>query len=318
MKMKSKYYIDFSGDGDRIKNGVLGPFDKDGIPMVDYNTRYHAAGLSLPGNDAFGVHYTPVTVSIFALSLFDQICLEPSHDLTETKFYQMADWLFDQLEPISPLVSVWHHHFPIPFKAGLPTPYSSGIAQALGVSVLLRAFELSGKPHYLDAATRAFESFYVDIENGGVCSKDNGYVWLEEWPSDPRSHVLNGFMFAILAIYDYLSIVDCARAHELLASVLDTLDSHILEYDAKYGSRYDLLRGLVVSESYHQIHIRLLGTISSLCGNQRLGVIADRWEGYLLVHGSLKRRLMGFAENIYQDSEYRVCKVRQLVRRFSF
>lgn len=314
-KLGKKFYIDFSCDGERISQGTLGPFDANGIPMVDYNVRYHAAGLPLPKNSEFGLHYTPVTVSILALSLFDRIALESNGSVAKARFFELVEWLVDNLKHISPTAAVWQHHFSVPFKAGLPAPYSSGIAQALGICVLLRAFEMAGNGRYFDAATRAFASFYVDIEEGGVRSTDNGFIWIEEWPSYPRSHVLNGFMFAILAIHEYGSIFEGPEASELRASVLETLEFHIERYDANYGSRYDLLRGLVVTESYHKIHIRLLDVIYALSGNNIFFEVARRWEGYISAHGALKRRIMGFAENVIIDSEYRACKARQILRR---
>lgn len=315
MKSLTRYYVNYADEGNSITRGDLGPFDDDGIPLVDYNFRYKSAGLPFPVNGNFGVHYTPVTVSILALNLYDQIALGSTSKAVELRFYQLVDSLLNNLKPINANTSVWQHNFQIPFRSGIAVPYASGIAQALGISTLLRAFELSNQEKYLDAATRAFNCFYTDIEEGGVLTIHDGYVWLEEWPSNPRSHVLNGFMYSILSIYDYIKFSECSRAIDLLTSTLKTLEVHIEKYDAKFGSRYDLLRRLVVSESYHKLHINLLRSIYSNSNIKTFADVADVWDGYLYSYNPIIRRIRAFSENIYINSEYRECKARQIFRK---
>ena len=43
----------------------------------------------------------------------------------------------------------------------------------------------------------------IDINEKGTQYKDeHGNIWLEEYPTIPTSHVLNGFIYAIFGIYD--------------------------------------------------------------------------------------------------------------------
>jgi heparosan-N-sulfate-glucuronate 5-epimerase len=312
-KLLEPYYVDFSSDGDRIAGGELGPVDAQGIPMVDYNVRYRAAGLKPSSVAPFGVHYTPVTISIYAFSLLQKLgTTGNANEVAQNDFFKLVGWMVQNLEPISAGASVWRHHFVIPFAAGIQTPYASGIAQAQGISLLLRAYQLRPDESYLAAAQRAFGAFLVDIDDGGVRSTERGFTWLEEWPSMPRSHVLNGFMFAMLAVHDYKTFFGTNEGGELWSAVVRTLEHHIDRFDAGYGSRYDLLRGLVVSETYHLLHIRLLRTVERLSNKPVFGQVADRWEKYLLQHGRLKRRALAFRDNTFGNSEYRACKLRQL------
>ncbi len=308
----NNYYIDFSKDGEAIAAGRLGPVDKDGIPMVDYNVRYRDAGLKPSHGAPFGVHYTPVTITIFAFSILQRMNAAGTWNATDRElFFRLVNWLIQNVKLISPEAGVWQHSFAIPFTAGIATPYASGIAQAQGISLLLRAYQLREDERYLTVARQAFESFYIDIENGGVRSIDDGFIWIEEWPSNPRSHVLNGFMFAILAVHDYMAFFRTDASIELWSSVIRTLEHHIDRFDCGYGSRYDLLRSLVVSESYHRLHIQLLRVIHRLSDKMVFGNVADRWEEYLQQHGSLKRRGLAFRDNMLGNAEYRSCKLRQ-------
>ncbi len=316
-KLSKTYYINFSSDGQKIGAGQLGPSDEDGIPMVNYNERYRTAGLRHENNVPFGVHYTPVTISIYAFSLLQGIVDgNAATDSHQDRFFQLVDWLVRTIVPISPEAGVWQHSFQIPFSAGLSPPYASGIAQAQAISLLLRAYQLRADDRYLAVAHQAFGAFLVDIDDGGVRCIEGGLTWIEEWPSKPRSHVLNGFMFALLAIYDYKKFFGTDAGTELWVEGLRTLTHNIEFFDSSYGSRYDLLRGLVVSETYHQLHIKLLRELYQLSGEDALLEVAERWDSYLLRDSSFKRRSLAFCENMLHNPEYRACKFRQIIRRF--
>lgn len=317
-KLSEVYYINFDSDAHKIGKGQLGPVDENGIPMVNYNERYRTAGIRNKTNIPFGVHYTPVTVSIYAFSLLQGIVSGNSTtDVHQDKFFQLVDWLVRTISPISPKAGVWQHSFQIPFASGISPPYPSGIAQAQAISLLLRAYQLRADDRYIAVVHQAFNAFLVDIDNGGVRCVEGGFTWIEEWPSKPRSHVLNGFMFALLAIYDYKTFFGTDVGTELWTEGLRTLTHNIDLFDSGYGSRYDLLRGLVVSETYHQLHIKLLRELYLLSSESSLLGVAERWENYLLINNPFKRRALAFCENVVRNPEYRFCKFRQIISRIS-
>lgn len=314
--LPTPYYIDFGADGARIEAGLLGPFDEHGIPLVNYDERYAAAGLERRDGVPFGVHYTPVTVCIFGFSLLQRVCTQsPDADRARERLLQLSDWLVRSMVPLSADAGVWLHEFQVPFAAGVAPPYASGIAQAHGISLLLRVNQLAPDERYLTAVHRAFGALLVDVAQGGVACIDDGYTWLEEWPSSPRSHVLNGFMFAMIAVHDYLSAFGTPAARTLWEQTLRTLEEHLPRFDCGYGSRYDLLRGLVVSETYHRLHIDLLHVLDNLSGRAQLHQTADRWATYLQSNSALKRKVMAFRANVVGNAEYRRCKFRQVAAR---
>lgn len=310
------YPIDFAADGQRIASGLLGPFDAKGIPLVNYDERYEAAGIARREGMPFGVHYTPVTVCIFGFSLLQKIAAGGDHaPQARERLLSLAEWLVDSILPLGDDAGIWAHHFQVPFAAGVAPPYASGIAQAHAVSLLLRVHRLEPQDRFLGTAHKAFASFFVDVSDGGVSCVQDGFRWIEEWPSNPRSHVLNGFMFALIAIHDYLGTFGTDRARTLWDETLRTLEHHIERFDCGFGSRYDLLRGLVVSETYHRLHVQLLRVVGKMAHSRKLLGVADRWEGYLSSHGGLARKMMAFRSNVLENSEYRSCKIRQIGRR---
>lgn len=76
---------------------------------------------------------------------------------------------------------------------GIKPPWISGMTQALAVSVLLRANQLTGDEKCMATARRAMEWLSKPLEDGGCSSRDENGTWIEEYPnaSDPN-HVFNG------------------------------------------------------------------------------------------------------------------------------
>ena len=94
---------------------------------------------------------------------------------------------------------VWLHHFRLPgVEIGFhlrDQTWVSAMAQGEGVSLLLRAHRHTPNPAVLDAADLAVKAYEFSLEEHGVCHRDGaGGMWFEEFPCDPPTHVLNGFI----------------------------------------------------------------------------------------------------------------------------
>jgi heparosan-N-sulfate-glucuronate 5-epimerase len=302
----TRYYVNYVDDLISIKNGNLGPFDEHGLPMVDYRGRYLRAGVAIDGTQSDYTFYTPVTITIFGLGSIDQY-LASGDDASLKDVKSAADWLVKNLVPISETASVWQHLFRAPFDAAFDPPYPSAIAQAQGISFLLRAYDITGCDEYNLAAKSAYGAFLIQLEDGGVLKTANNYQWLEEWPSLPPSHVLNGFMFGILAVYDYHKAFNCPEAGKFFQQLIRTLDAHIRDFDTGYWTTYDLLRKLVVSKNYHLLHIALLSQISAITGG-KFDSTVKRWRKYSSSLPSI-RRALGVSQNILCCTEYRSQKL---------
>ena len=85
------------------------------------------------------------------------------------------------------------HHQPMPHTYAIDAGWHSAMAQGLGVSLLVRH-------GMVDDAVRASRSL-LDSQYGLVSQTEHGPV-LEEYPAEPRPHVLNGWMWALFGLYD--------------------------------------------------------------------------------------------------------------------
>ena len=86
----------------------------------------------------------------------------------------------------------------------------AGITQALIGSTFVRAYVLTHDEKWKKLAYQTLLSFFEPIENGGVFTKTpEGYEWIEEYPlSKKHPFVLNGFIFTLTSLYEYLILCE--------------------------------------------------------------------------------------------------------------
>uniref|UniRef100_A0A1I7XPP4 Heparosan-N-sulfate-glucuronate 5-epimerase n=1 Tax=Heterorhabditis bacteriophora TaxID=37862 RepID=A0A1I7XPP4_HETBA len=132
---------------------------------------------------------------------------------------------------------------------------------------------------------------------GGVMNELFGHPWYEEYPTTPGSFVLNGFMYALIGLYDMSKVIPAVeapdniktgplRARALFEAGLDSLRLFIPLYDTGSGSIYDLRHiGLQTAPNlarwdYHAVHVYLLKWLVQITGDKILDETADRWIAY--------------------------------------
>ncbi|WP_243028296.1 D-glucuronyl C5-epimerase family protein [Thermus albus] len=137
----------------------------------------------------------------------------------------------------------------------------SAMTQGQGISVLVRAYRTTGDVSYLDAARRALAPMRVPLDRGGTCRIVPEGCVLEETPSDEYRAILNGWVFALFGLYDYLLVEDVDDVRSMLEETLSALVAYLPKYNAGYWSYYDL-SGHLASPFYHQLHIAQLQALA--------------------------------------------------------
>lgn len=158
----------------------------------------------------------------------------------------------------------------------------SALVQGVGLSALVRLSGPEPPPRVRDVIERVFERLAAPIEQGGTVSQLDGRPFLEEYPSRPPSHVLNGALYALFSLYDLEDALGHVRAAALAREVERTLEHAMSRFDAALGwSRYALcLRGraLLSSVYYHHLHVAGLRLLALRTGRSTFTDWADRWE----------------------------------------
>jgi hypothetical protein len=115
---------------------------------------------------------------------------------------------------------------------GVKPPWISGATQSLGISVLLRAHQLTGDEKYLATARRSMAWLSKPISEGGCLSVDENGTWIEEYPNaDDPNHVFNGHLVALFGVWDYYRATIDDDARKLFAEGVRVSKAEIDRYD---------------------------------------------------------------------------------------
>jgi D-glucuronyl C5-epimerase C-terminus len=171
----------------------------------------------------------------------------------------------------------WRYPVPATRYRVMPGWYSA-MAQGLATSVLLRAHDLTGEGSYIDAADGAVMLLLKPVQDGGCAHYDqSGRPFLEECPSDPPCHILNGAVFALIGLHEREAR---SGGHAYLAAA-ERLAAELNRFDLGYWSRYDLRFAAPATMAYHSLHSSLLEVAARISADPVFGSTATRWRSYL-------------------------------------
>jgi len=275
----SDYYIDLTA-----KTKYTGPRDGDGIIVLDYFGE-------------IGVQYNPCAVAQLALGHYARWAREG--EASERKaFLKLAFWLRNSLED-----GRWNYNFNLD-AYNRAAPWTSALAQAQGISVLIRAEIACAGQGFAEASSEACRHMLTPVEGGGLLRVENGRVFLEEVVSDRLTGILDGMMFAIFGLQDYVFMFNDREAKMILEKCIDTLEEVLPLYDMGFWSRADLYREhpkMIASRFYHGLHVAQLKVMASLSERKTFLDYAEHWED---VAKSPVNRARAFASKVWFKSWY--------------
>ena len=204
------------------------------------------------------------------------------------KALNIANWFVDNQNP----EGVWESKFDHMFYKGrtdvMESGWPSGLGQGLALSFLTRMYSVTNDDRFLVASKKALKVFTLEVEHGGILrSWSDEYPFYEEYPTNPASFVLNGFIYSLLGLYD-LSKLSPGHddAKKLFEDGLATLRVMLPLYDLGDRSAYDLSHYScgafpnVARWGYHDTHLNLLMAVYSITNDEFYKVFYDRWLAY--------------------------------------
>ncbi|PWB39693.1 MAG: hypothetical protein C3F19_14605 [Rhodocyclales bacterium] len=239
----------------RIREGCYGqpPFDAQGMIRMFYNGAY----VEHPG-----------VVALYALNHFHALLQKPSEDGHRAEFLKAARWLQQRLVIGPDGIGRWFYPFECPSRPTMAAPWFSCFSQSLDLSILMRAHQLSPDEGFDRNLDRAAQLFWTDMQNGGVRHVDDGLVFLEEYPEEPASHVLNGFITGLFGLHEYYRFSGDRRAIELFWHGAETVKLAVARYEAPDGLRYDLLNQFVVNTDYYYFIVQQFLALYQITGDR--------------------------------------------------
>lgn len=266
-----KTYLDLALSGNiEFTKGLQ--FDENGIPLIkirDLGPQYYPVTISLYGLESISKYYTNKDKKFY--SSFMNVC----EYLIKT---QVADgcWYVN-----------YDYHYGVREAGVCKAPWVSALSQGWGISCLVRAFYLTGESKYLNSALNGLKPFTKDVTEGGVQRKVfNQYIMYQEYPTETPTHILNGFMFSLLGIYDLYKATNDNHVKALFDTGVDTLINTVSMYDLGNVSSYDLTHIIIPGNAskfhygYHLTHVKELSALNSILNNDILSKVMKRWLSY--------------------------------------
>ena len=186
------YYFQFEEDPEKL-NKLIVKFDDRGIPL---NTSYIDVETSR-------IHYYPISIGQFGLALFSSY-IKNNDQSKKNQFINIADWFLENINQDEQIGTYWLTDIPKP-EYKVVEPWKSAFAQSRALSILLRAWQLTGDAKYFNHCTEALKPYTFDISNGGVSAHHkDGHPFYEEYVASEPTMVLDGHLFSLFGIFDYL------------------------------------------------------------------------------------------------------------------
>ena len=253
-------------------------FDTDSLP------------LTYDGN---GFQYNPVTIENYALSMYGR---DLRGDLGSGQRFLLAT---DRLLRMQDARGAFRYPFRWKYYLSGQTyepGWVSAMAQGMALSVLARAYHLTGDTRYIDAGDKAFDFLVTPVSEGGVMDTMadldrslSGSIIFEEYLAKPSGYTLNGFMYTILGLYDWSHVSNrrAEQADGYFDQAIGTLRRILPYYDIGGFTAYDLghltyhHRQPRVDAFYHSVHVFLLHALVSTTQDRQLQRYENLWASYV-------------------------------------
>jgi len=254
------------------REGTRIHFDHEGIPMVNYGAGKY--------------EYNPVTVTMYGLAEYGRYI---NGDRNAQRGLMAA---------VTKLVKMQDSRGAFPYEFSYETyrpGWISGMAQGLALSLLARVYHLTGDPQYLAVGDKAFDVLVTPSSEGGTLDNLSyirggtvNEIVFEEYPAHPPQYTLNGFMFAMLGIYDWSSVPAgrSEAAARYFSEAVRSLCVLLPYYDLGGFTAYDLKHIIyhkkpTIGVNYHATHVYLLHALVCVTHNPVLQRYERLWASYV-------------------------------------
>lgn len=245
-----------------------GLFDEKGVILLDYR-------------GSIGVQYYPIAIGQYGLACYNRFKITGDKSFMDKCIIQ-ADWLEKNLIEKNGIFLLYAN-FDWEYNGILKAPWPSGLAQGSALSLFLRLYNETGKEKYLIICNQLFKSIISPIKEGGVMLKENDLFWIEETLTPPH-HILNGFIWSLWSVYDYMILTGDPASQEWYERFEQTLRNNLDKYDNGYWSLYEQYSTkipMLASLFYHKLHIVQLKIMYKMTGHEIYRTVYNRWESYL-------------------------------------
>jgi hypothetical protein len=236
-------------------------FDENGIPVnptyIDVKDKKYV--------------YFPITIGQVGLAIFNTYTNSKSEN-DKKRFMNIVDWFYKNVTLSDDLGALWLTEVALPQYKN-KGPWQSAFSQSRAISVLLRGYQITKDKKYAELAEKALIPFTKAVDDGGVTSYTEWGAFYEEYTSTVPTLVLNGMIFSLCGIYDFVRVFPNNKiAKELFEQGIKTIVNILPEFDLGYWSRYNLCTAAwhpdidPATITYQKLHVTQLQMLYELTG----------------------------------------------------
>lgn len=198
-------------------------------------------------------------------------------------FLRQADWLENHANIRPDGSVVWPNSYDcLEGSTLLRAPWVSAYDQGMVISALVRAYRICPRPQLMELLRGASRIFSIDACQGGVREALDGGAVYVELPGTPLPGILDGFLTALLGLYDLWVEVGEESVERLFRDGVRGLKSLLPAWDYRQKWSWYAAHGYLSPPAYHIQNLSLLRVIARLANEPSLAEQADRWEPELL------------------------------------
>ncbi len=283
------YYFIF--DEEKLKAGYSQKFsfDEEGIPIIPSYVDVKNATML----------YYPISIGQYGLSIFNTY-LKTKSEEDKKRFMKIVKWFYEHCEIDERLGARWLTYVELPSYHN-PGPWQSAFSQARGINILLRGYQLTGEKKYFDIAEQALIPFEFPVSEGGVTNITKWGAFYEEYTAEMPTLVLNGMIFALCGIYDFVRIApENKKAQHLYEQGINTLRNILEQYDLGYWTRYNLCKADFYPKLepstilYQRLHIVQLQLLYRLTNFHEFKYYIERWQKQDTLFNAIRMYILKF------------------------
>ena len=266
----------------RTPNDPIGfyPIDLEPRLASGHFDRFDARGLPIrpSGNSGRYVHnYT--TLCAFALAHWDA-SLKTQDDPSFSHLINVANYIEETCAYSGDVARLLSE---IPDRGHVGSVSANYNGQA--ISVLSRAWVKTKRQAYLDLAARLLGIFQLPVAEGGVLGRIEklSVPWFEEDLRPEWGHILNGMIYSLWGIRDFVACTQDGRAKAIFNGGIESVLRALPAYDCTYWSYYSLPDGrppYTASAVYHALHRCQMATLFHWTGEARFREYQTRFSDY--------------------------------------
>jgi heparosan-N-sulfate-glucuronate 5-epimerase len=248
-------------------------FDGEGIPIIPAYIDVEEQKMV----------YYPISIGQYGLAIWHTY-LRTKSVRDKSRFLKIAHWFEENRIEDRRLGVYWLTEVDKP-AYGIFHPWKSAFSQARAINILLRAVKINNNFSYEEISEKALFPFLFPVSEGGVTSFTKYGPFYEEYPAEVDVLVLNGHIFALCGVYDFVRThPQNSTARQVFEEGVTTLEKILPEYDLDFWSKYSLCQAKFHPEvdpatiGYHFLHIIQMELMFQLTGKDIFKKYSGKWK----------------------------------------